>query len=101
MQRRAFACLAAGAAVFLMITGVAGASTFALGSITQPSGSTASACISTGIFAQSASRIAPAFNCFAYVLSDGEADAMSDNAWKMIASVSAGSRITSSPIARS
>jgi hypothetical protein len=37
-----------------MITGVAGASTFALGSITQPSGSTASACISTGIFAQSA-----------------------------------------------
>jgi hypothetical protein len=35
-----------------MLTGVAGASTFTLGSTVEPSGATAQACISTGLFAQ-------------------------------------------------
>src|ERR1700760_846939 len=59
MQKRALACMLAAAAVFLMIAGAAGASTFALGSTAQPSGSTPNACIPTGMFAQSAG-VAPA-----------------------------------------
>jgi hypothetical protein len=53
MQRLAVAGVAAVAALF-MLTGVAGAATFTLGSTTQPSGSTANACIQTGFYAQSA-----------------------------------------------
>jgi hypothetical protein len=53
MQRLAVAGVAATVALFTL-TGVAGASTFTLGSTTQPAGSTPSACIQTGIFGQSA-----------------------------------------------
>ncbi len=47
MKRLALAAVAT-AAAFSMLTGVAGASTFTIGSATQPSGSTANACIETG-----------------------------------------------------
>ena len=53
MKRLALAAVAAAAALS-MLTGVAGASTFTIGSVTPPSGSTANACIETGFFAQSA-----------------------------------------------
>jgi hypothetical protein len=59
MQKRALACLLAATAAVLMTAEAASASTFALGSIAQPSGSTANACIPTGLFAQS-SGVAPA-----------------------------------------
>jgi hypothetical protein len=39
-------------AALLVLPGVAGATTFTIGSTTQPSGSTANACIQTGIFSQ-------------------------------------------------
>jgi Domain of unknown function DUF11/PASTA domain len=53
MQRLALAGVAAAAALS-MLTGVAGASTFALGSTAEPNGASPQACITTGVFAQSA-----------------------------------------------
>jgi hypothetical protein len=53
MQRLALAGVAATAALS-MLTGVAGASTFTLGSTAEPSGSSPQACATSGIFAQTA-----------------------------------------------
>ena len=53
MQKLALAGVVA-AAAFSMLTGVAAASTFTIGSTAQPAGSTPQACIQTGFYAQSA-----------------------------------------------
>jgi Domain of unknown function DUF11/PASTA domain len=45
---------AVAAATLSILTGVAGASTFTVGSTVEPSGASAQACLSTGLFAQSA-----------------------------------------------
>ena len=53
MQKLALAGVVT-AAAFSMVTGVAAASTFTIGSTAQPAGSTPQACIQTGFYAQSA-----------------------------------------------